>query len=241
MIAEILTAYGVRRAVLDAHIMAALKGLLEMGAVRLEGAHPIVGDAVLDAFRRDENELHFEVSEDVVAAFVTETAFCRIVDSFLTYLREILHEIALVRPEVLKGKDTATFEQILEQPSRDDLLAWLAETKVEKLAQDGYQSLVRFLKNHLGTVVFVDDAQERRLGLLVGVRNLYVHRRGVVDHRFVQALGEGRLGERYPVDWAFFRTAMIEVRRIATAIDVVAVNKFGVPGAGAGHHVAETE
>lgn len=59
--------------------------------------------------------------------------YIKSVDNFQNYFKEILSEIVLSRPEILKSKETERLDYILSFNSRDEMIKAIAEKKINSL------------------------------------------------------------------------------------------------------------
>src|SRR6266511_3891545 len=72
---------------------------------------------------------------------VLQMAVQRSVDNYLTYLSELLALLFRTRPETLRSSETVPLEEVLRHMSMDELIAALAERRVERLAYLGMADL----------------------------------------------------------------------------------------------------
>lgn len=193
-------------------------------------AGPLFGGGQLDLKWLRAGDHDDEGLSDIADDLVMQMAFVRMVDSFQTYLAEIIHLIALRRPEVLKGGDQVKTEDILAAGAWDDLVAMLAERRVDHLSRAGYSHLIDFISTRLGASAFDDQAQAERVTLLVEVRNLFAHHRGRIHKRFAQLCGleQERVDTVYDLEQEFIRGAATDILAVTTNVDRIAVEKFGV-------------
>ena len=112
-----------------------------------------------------------------------ELIVTRYVDSYLTYVAELLHEVLLVRPEILSSQEQITVEESLTHSTMEELVAYLADRKVSRLSFKGLGDLDRYFSRNLGVGLVDDPALGQLLREWVALRNLVTHRRGVVDLR----------------------------------------------------------
>jgi hypothetical protein len=115
---------------------------------------------------------------------LAEMAFLRVVDNYLTYLTELLSEIFLARPETLRSSEQVKVDFVLGHASMDELIARLAQRKVDRLAFSGMGELANYFGEDLKLPLFLVDGDLERAVRLIEVRNLLVHNRGIVNERF---------------------------------------------------------
>lgn len=107
------------------------------------------------------------------------------VDNFLTYVADLLKQIFLERPEALRSAETVRLDEVLQFGSMDDLVNFLAERRVDRLAYQSVNDLADNLEKALSFTLFETEAERARAGKLVATRNLLTHNRGVVNARFL--------------------------------------------------------
>lgn len=226
---DVLLAYEARQAMLDAEMLAALRALAAEGRldVSLEKDGETVAvptEVLLEGEDRDA-----EIAE-AIRDFVLEAGFCRIIDSFLAYLREIVFLMARQRPQILASSEKVIVADVLRCGSFDHLLEMIAESKVDTLSRSGWRGLVSFVEDRIGIAAFADEGEKRRLGWFVDLRNLHVHHRGQVHERIK---AEWKLdlpaGTRVPVGSDLVKDAVAVVLAVARRIDAIAIEGFGVP------------
>ncbi len=117
---------------------------------------------------------------------LTEMALTRAIDSYLVYIAELLSMVFRAKPEALRSNEQITVDFVLSQSTRADLITALADRKVNQLAYQGMRELSKYLSTHLEFELFTDNASLERAILLIEIRNVIVHARGVVNHTFVR-------------------------------------------------------
>lgn len=176
-----------------------------------------------------------------------ELILTRYIDSYLTYLSELLHEVLLVRPEILSSQEQITLEDALAHQTMEELVAFLADRKVSRLSFKGLCELEDYFVQRLGLALVDDHRLAEHLREWVALRNLITHRRGLVDQR---ALTGGlpsahyTVGERVRVSrdngfrlLAAVVTAVLDLdQRIAAkfSLPLLATARDGVPASSRG-------
>lgn len=125
-----------------------------------------------------------------------ELILTRYIDSYLTFLSELLHEVLLVRPEILSSQEQVTLKDALRHETMEDLVAFLADRKVSRLSFMGLSDIEDYFRQHLGLSLVSDSSLAEHLREWVALRNLLTHRRGIVDQR---ALASGLPLDQYKV------------------------------------------
>jgi hypothetical protein len=162
---------------------------------------------------------------------IREMEYSRVVDNYLTYVAELLALLFRTRPETMKSKKQVSIEFILDHESRDDLVDTLAEDQVDRLSRAGLWELQDELQKSLGFKLFVLEDAARGAARAVAIRNLIVHKRGVVDRRFQKQLPEEdtKIGEPFPLTDLDAATAAELFQYAVRDTDPRAVEKWDLP------------
>jgi len=112
--------------------------------------------------------------------------YVRIIDNLNTYFKDILAEIVIKKPQILKSKETEKLDFILEHETMEDLLKSISEKKIEELFYKGLKDIKNFFYERLGVEIFEDVEQEKAINLLIKQRNLIVHNRGKITKDFTK-------------------------------------------------------
>ena len=121
---------------------------------------------------------------------MTEMTLCRAVDSYLTYLTELLCMIFRASPDSLRSSEEVKLDFVLAHSTRAGLIKAITDRKVNQLSYHGMRDLARFLSRRLGFELFQDHKSLERAVLLVEIRNLIVHARGIVNDTFIQRVAK---------------------------------------------------
>jgi hypothetical protein len=93
---------------------------------------------------------------EIHSQYLGEMTFCRGVNSFQTYIAELLTMIFEVRPETLKSQKKVTREFCVEHYTANDLISALAEQTVSELAYQSLKDLAKFFDESLRLPLFTD-------------------------------------------------------------------------------------
>jgi|GEM_PF-5324958 len=116
---------------------------------------------------------------------VNKIVLIRLVDNFNTYLSEVINLIITVRPEILKTSDKIEIEKVLSFSSIEEFRLYLFEKKVNSLSNQGFSKIVDFLKDKIRLNFIINENDNQLLIKAVDIRNLFVHKRGVVDNKYL--------------------------------------------------------
>lgn len=163
--------------------------------------------------------------------FLMEVVLVRHIENYLNYLSSLLREIFLTRPEALRSSEKIELDMILRHDSIDDLVRTITERKVESLSYSSFSELAEYFKEkfHIQLVSTEDlscvvDAIE--------TRNISVHNRCIINHRFVSRTGSnadaiGQLRELWVQD---IEAIAQQLGKSVKAIDVAARKRLHVKG-----------
>ena len=161
----------------------------------------------------------------------TRLVLVSVVDNFLASLAELLKLIFTTRPEALSSGETVKLEDVVRHSSLEDLLTFLVERKVDRLAYQTLRDLASEAEKILGVTLFTDEGDLARAVDLVATRNVLVHNRGVANERYLRQLSSTSLeaGDEVWVSGNATLAAQRFLTESVAAIDQRAVAKFGLP------------
>lgn len=172
------------------------------GFVNFVSALPRHIDGVLEGFdskSEDERKASkvFQRGLDPFRPLIGEVVVTRAVDSYLTYISELLSLVFRKRPETLRSKEQISIDFVLGFDSLEELQDAIAERRVERLSYRGMAELADWVRDTLGFTLISDRERLRLIERLVEQRNLIVHHRGIIDHRFIRKCGTafGNVGD----------------------------------------------
>lgn len=129
---------------------------------------------------------------------LAEMVMLRMADNYLTYLSELLTTVFLTRPEMLKSGEQVRIDFVLQHVAMPDLVASLAERKVDRLSYIGMKDLAAYFSDELKLPLFSSEGDLARAIRIIETRNIIVHNRGVVNERYTTRVHGSALsvGER---------------------------------------------
>lgn len=113
-------------------------------------------------------------------------SFSSSIDNFITYFKEILAEVVVSKPQVLKSKDLEQLNFILKYDSMDDLLKAISEKKINELFYKGISDIEKFFDQRLGIKLFKTNETKKNINRLIKQRNLIVHNRGKISEEYIK-------------------------------------------------------
>lgn len=137
---------------------------------------------LVEFFKTDKADQLFD--SDFYARHFSQMAYSRAIDNFITYFKDILAEVVLKKPQILKSKDTERLDFILGHDNFEDLLKAISEKKIEELFYKGITDIEKFFLDRLGINLFKDNETSTTINRLIKQRNLIVHNRGRISKEF---------------------------------------------------------
>ena len=107
------------------------------------------------------------------------------VDAFLWYISNIAQRVLIKRPQMLKTKEQVRIDEIVEFSTKRDLVRFLVDRKVSRLAYGGLQEIEDYLSDTFGLSLFSDSLQRQQVQFFVEVRNINVHNRSKANSIFL--------------------------------------------------------
>jgi hypothetical protein len=135
--------------------------------------------------------------------FYGQMAFARCVDNFTTYFKDILAEVVLKRPEILKSKEQERLDFILEFSDINDLKKSIAEKKVGELFYKGIDDIQKYFSDRLNIILFKDERDKHAVAKFIKQRNLIVHNRGRITKEFVEEFKDPKFPSGYLFNFSF--------------------------------------
>ena len=159
-----------------------------------------------------------------------DVIFCRGVNSFLTYLADLMTLIYGKYPMKLPSNKQTTYRFCIEHHLAGDLISALAEQTVMELTHQNLDSLAKYFKRNLELVLFTKDTHSTNAALCVDIRNIITHNRGIVNRFFIQCNPQfaDDLGKRMVVGEKDRREMLGTLGYCARQLDVRAIKKFGL-------------
>lgn len=179
-----------------------------LGFVNFVASLPKHVDASLDGFskildkeKEEPPSTVFQRGFDPFRPLVAEVLLTRAVDSYLTYISELLALVFREKPRTLLSGDKVEVRYALAFESQEELREAIAEREVRRLAYLGMPELSKWFKDTLGFDLVPNRERRQEITRQVERRNLLTHHRGVIDHRFIDKCGrgEGAVGEKINV------------------------------------------
>lgn len=160
-----------------------------------------------------------------------ELILTRTVDNFLSFVSELLALIYETKPQMLRSAEHERIDYVLNFESMDELRAAIAERKVERLSFLGLRELSDCLKSQINFELFPSAEELKQASLLVEMRNICVHSRGIIGTISARRFSEfrGQIGKRLDFSHERIRELRRFLENAVFDVDVRATEKFALP------------
>ncbi len=167
---------------------------------------------------------------DIHGPVLAEMLFCRGVNSFLTYLADLMTLIYEKYPKKLPSNKQMTYGFCIEHHMAGDLISALAEETVIGLTHQNFDALAKYFKKNLDLILFKEDTQSTAAALSVDIRNIITHNRGIVNQFFIQRNPAfvDDLGKRVVLSEDESSEMLGDLGYCARQLDIRAIKKFGL-------------
>lgn len=165
---------------------------------------------------------------DTHSAVLGEMLFCRGINSFLTYLADLMTLIYEKYPKKLPSNKQTTYRFCVDHHLAGDLISALAEETVVELTHQSFGALAKYFEKNLDLVLFTKNADLANAGLCVDIRNVITHNRGFVNRFFIQRnpqFADG-LGKRVVLSEQEREKMLSMLGYCARQLDLRAIKKF---------------
>ncbi len=150
------------------------------------------------------------------------------IDNFTTYFKDILSEVVLAKPQVLKSQEAERLDFILEHDSMDELISSIASKKIEELFYKGIEDIEKFFKARLGINIFKTVEERETINCYIKQRNLTVHNRRKISKEFARQFPEleNKIGQYLNFDFRYVSTINLRLSNFVGLIDKEISQKF---------------
>lgn len=152
----------------------------------------------------------------------------RDVNSFQSYVTQMIRRIFTERPETLKSPQEVQLHEVLGFSSMGELIAFYAERKAEKLSYRNFRDVINELNRNFGLDFSTDTAEFLQVCEYIEVRNIVVHNFGRVSKTFLQRTQRSDLTESdlFPLTPEYATDGNKSLMTIAKKLDKSILNHF---------------
>lgn len=152
--------------------------------------------------------------------------FSSFVDTFETFLSDLLYEIFLANPLTLKSKQQVTIEEVLNCSDLQEFVKYWAKQKLGKLQKGSVKGFIEENKQ-ISQLNVLDKNKQNEVEKILQIRHLYSHRNGIVDEKFLQYYaGQFAVNSEHQMSIDQVCDVLFYLADIAHQIDVAAIQKY---------------
>jgi len=176
---------------------------LALGNYHINQNKQYAKDQIINLYKDESNETSKQLVEFIKISdinhlfdnrtyekFFGQMSFARSIDNFISYFKDILSEIVMINPNILKSKEKERLDFILNFESLSDLRKAISEKKIDELFYKGISDIEIFFTDRLGIDLFKNDEDKNGINYMIKQRNLIVHNRGKISKEFVTEFPE---------------------------------------------------
>jgi len=153
--------------------------------------------------------------------------FSSCADTFEKYLSDLLFEIYLAKPEVLKSKEKITIEEVLNCKDIEEFIIFFARKKIGDM-QKG--SVKNFLDENkvISDLNAIDVNEQKEIEKIMQIRHLCSHKNGIVDDKFQQYFPDEQIRAEFSLSIDVIIDKLIIVINVIEKIDCLARKKYNL-------------
>lgn len=154
--------------------------------------------------------------------------FSSFVDNFEAYLSDLLYEIFLAKPEVLKSNQTVTIEEVLNCSDIQEFIEYWSKQKISKLQKGSVKGFIKENKQ-IRELNVIEETEQIEIEKILQIRHLFTHRNGVIDEKFLQFFsGEHSINTEFQISVSEFCDKLSYLIDIVKRIDIEAQEKYNL-------------
>lgn len=187
-----------------------------------QGVVRIIND-VGDMLYPDGAEIYPKNQEGRILSRILYSSF---VDTFETYLSDLLFEIFLANPATLKSKQQVSIEEVLNCSDIQEFVEYWAKERLAKLQKGSVKGFIRD-NQQIRDLGVLNETRQNEIEKILQIRHLYAHRNGIVDEKFLQYFpGQFSLNSEHKMTLREISDICLELASTAHDIDIAAVEKY---------------
>jgi len=166
---------------------------------------------------------------DKYPSMLFEMSFIYLVALFDAYLLDVLYEVLIYKPEILKSsKKQLSYELILNLKNTNELITYLVQKELNEL---GYKSIIEQAEYYVYKLnikiadsgIALDDLAEIR-----AARNLLIHNKGLVNSIYLETVqtSKYKAGERVVINLEYWNNCYEKLNQVSEFIRDSILSKF---------------
>ena len=199
----------------------------QLSEIYKEGNPNIVSEKLETFFKSKESDVIFDINS--YELYFGQMAYCRLVDNALCYFKDVLSEVVVKEPRVLKStKEKENYDFILSFETIDELKKALSDKKIKELFYGNIEDIKKFFLNRLGVKLFDNEKDEKDFSMVIKQRNLIVHNRGVITQELADEFSVFREMVGQELMFKYDRLSIINglINNLIIEIDIKLREKF---------------
>jgi hypothetical protein len=152
-----------------------------------------------------------------------------LVDSFETYLAELLFEIHLAEPKTLISNSQVTVQEVMDCKDMASFIEFVANKRVQELTRGNEEKFANYLKKVTNFDLFLESEVTQAKDFFQR-RHLYTHKNGKIDAQFLAKSSSSSLksGEEHKTSLKELSEAVTLFLGIVSRLDSSVVKKYGL-------------
>lgn len=154
--------------------------------------------------------------------------YVKVIDNFENYFKEILAEIVISEPRILKSNEVKTLDFILSFDDYESLINAIAGKTIESLFFKNIEDIQQFFAKKVKIEIFKEKSDQ--INLLMKQRNLAVHNRSKISKDFIRQFPNENFVENNLLDFNFEYVEKVipALYKIISEIDYKFCDKFNL-------------
>lgn len=151
--------------------------------------------------------------------------FASCADTFETFMSDLLYQIYLAKPQVLKSEAPVTVKEVLDCADMQEFITWYAKEKLQKLQRGSVKGFIAENQAIKPLNVF-DKTRIDEIENILQIRHLYTHKNGIVDDKFRRHFPATNVNDEYRMTLDEFLKCFEYLAEAVQAVDEEARKVF---------------
>lgn len=151
--------------------------------------------------------------------------FSSCADTFETFMSDLLYEIYLAKPQILKSDASVTVREVLDCSDMQEFISRYAKEKLKKLQRGSVKGFIADNPAIKSLNVF-DGTRQAEIEKILQIRHLYTHQNGIVDDKFQKWFPAAKPNHEYRMTLDEFLDRLEYLAQAIEAVDEAARKHF---------------
>jgi hypothetical protein len=167
------------------------------------------------------------VTNDIDGWVLLRLLVCSIFDNLEIYLGDLLFEIWLSNPNMLKSTAEISVEEVLNCSDIEEFVRYYARKRISNMTKG---SIKKFIKENtqIASLKAISDVDQQTIDNLMQIRHLFTHRNGIVDDKFSRKFRDAQVGSDYMLTVNEVINHLEYLIDIIHQVDKAAIAKYGL-------------